>query len=149
MDGYLGLYIDEDDAAALGPGTTVHIASRPFVMRALRRVDRGYQVAFEGVDDREAAEAIRGLDVAVETRRALGADEFWPGDLVGLAVHSEDGGLVGRVVDVIFGSAQERLLVENIDGSRFEVPFVDDLVPVVDIESGRIEIVLIPGLIEP
>lgn len=149
MDGFLGLYIDEDDAAVLDPGTTVYIESRPYVLRAVRRVDRGYQVAFEGVDDREAAEAVRGFDVEVETRRVLGADEFWPGDLVGLAVDSEDGELIGQVVDVIFGSAQERLLVETIDGSRFEVPFVDDLVPVVDVESGRIEIVLIPGLIEP
>jgi ribosomal 30S subunit maturation factor RimM len=31
----------------------------------------------------------------------------------------------------------------------FEVPFVDPLVPTVDVEAGRIEIVSIPGLIEP
>ncbi len=149
MDGFLGLYVDEDDAAALGPGTTVYIESRAYVLRAVRRVDRGYQVALEGVDDREAAEAVRGLDVEVETRRTLGEDEFWPGDLVGLTVHDEDGEPIGRVVEVLFGSAQERLLVETMEGSRFEVPFVDDLVPIVDVEAGRIEIVPIPGLIEP
>jgi ribosomal 30S subunit maturation factor RimM len=31
---------------------------------------------------------------------------------------------------------------------RFEVPFVDALVPVVDLEEGRVEIVVIPGLID-
>jgi ribosomal 30S subunit maturation factor RimM len=33
-------------------------------------------------------------------------------------------------------------------GSRFEVPFVDDLVPVVDVDSGYVEIVDLPGLTE-
>ncbi len=149
MDGFVGLYIDEADAANLADGATVYIESRPYRLRAIRRVDRGYQVAFEGVDDRETAEEVRGLDVEVERRRVLAADEYWPGDLVGLAVHSEAGERIGQVVDVIFGSAQERLLVETIGGARFEVPFVDDLVPVVDIDAGRIDIVPIPGLIEP
>jgi ribosomal 30S subunit maturation factor RimM len=30
----------------------------------------------------------------------------------------------------------------------FEVPFVDALVPVVDLEKGRIEIVALPGLVD-
>jgi ribosomal 30S subunit maturation factor RimM len=30
----------------------------------------------------------------------------------------------------------------------FEVPFVDPLVPVVDLEKGRIEIIAIPGLVD-
>jgi 16S rRNA processing protein RimM len=106
-------------------------------------------VAFEDVDDRETAETLRGLDVEVETRRTLSDGEFWPGDLVGLTVHDGTGERIGEVVDVIFGAAQERLLVETVDGARFEVPFVDDLVPVVDVEARRIEIVPIPGLIEP
>jgi 16S rRNA processing protein RimM len=149
LDGFLGLYIDEDDVAGIGPGTTVYIESRPLVLRGIRRTDRGYQVAFVGVDSREQAEAIRGLDVEVESRRNLGPNEFWPGDLIGLAVHIDGGERVGQVVDVIFGSAQERLMVEATDGSRFEVPFVDDLVPVVDLERGRVEVVPLPGLIEP
>jgi 16S rRNA processing protein RimM len=53
------------------------------------------------------------------------------------------------VIDVVLGPGQDRLRVEQSDGVIFEIPFVDALVPVVDLESGRIEIDLIPGLIEP
>jgi ribosomal 30S subunit maturation factor RimM len=35
------------------------------------------------------------------------------------------------------------------EASRFEIPFVSDLVPVIDIDEGYIEIVDLPGLIEP
>ena len=131
------------------PGMTVFLDGRPQVVRAIRRVDRGFQVVFDGLESREAAEEFRGLEVAVPERRPLGDDEYWPADLIGLAVFDPDGRGVGVVVDVVLGPGQDRLRVEQSDGVIFEVPFVDALVPVVDLESGRIEIDLIPGLIEP
>jgi 16S rRNA processing protein RimM len=117
-------------------------------VRAIRRVDRGYQIAFEGVEDRGTAEGLRGLEVAVEARRDLQDGEYWPGDLVGLAVHDQGGSRLGTVIDVLFGAGQERLLVEMVGGATFEVPFVDDLVPTVDLGRRRIEVVAIPGLTE-
>ncbi len=148
LDGFVGLYIDEADASALAPGATVFVAGHPFTIRTLRRVDRGFQVAFEGIEDRAAAEGIRGRDVEVTSRRVLDAGEFWPDDLVGLTVVDDAGNIVGEVVEVVFGAAQERLVVERRDGGRYEVPFVDPLVPRVDLPEGIVEIVPIPGLIE-
>jgi ribosomal 30S subunit maturation factor RimM len=46
----------------------------------------------------------------------------------------------------VTGTAQDRLVVSR-DGSEFEVPFVVDLVPVVDLQAGYLEIVELPGLI--
>lgn len=136
--------MDEADIGHFEPGSTVHVDGRPFVIRAIRRADRGYQVAFEEVADRADAETIRNLDVFVERRRALGEREYWPDELVGLQVRP--GG--GEVVEVRFGSAQDRLVVERGD-IRFEVPFVDALVPVVDVSAGFVEIAEIAGLTEP
>ncbi len=130
------------------PGATVWIKDRPHRVRAVRRVDKGFQVAFEGIEDREAAEEIRGAEVMVEGRRALEEGEFWPEDLVGLEARSVDGDRLGVVVGVVAGLAQDRLVVDG-DGSTFEVPFVDDLVPVVDLEKRYVEIVPVPGLTEP
>lgn len=118
-------------------------------MRAVRRVDRGHQIAFEGIDDRETAEALRGLDVAVAERRQLGEGEYWPEDLIGLSVVERGGRVVGVVAEVVFGPGQDRLRIEQEGGPTFEVPFVDALVPRVDPGAGEIEIDPIPGLIEP
>ena len=49
----------------------------------------------------------------------------------------------------MIGPGQDRLLISTGEGASFEVPFVDELVPVVDIDARRIEINSIPGLIEP
>jgi len=117
-------------------------------VRAVRRVDKGFQVAFEGIEDREDAEMLRDAEVFVERRRILEKGEFWPEDLVGLEARTIDGDRLGVVVGVVAGLAQDRLVVDG-DGSTFEVPFVDDLVPVVDLEKRYLEIVPVPGLTEP
>ena len=118
------------------------------MVKALRRVDKGFQIAFEGTDTRDAAEEIRGAEVMVKGRRALEEGEFWPEDLVGLEARSTQGDRLGVVVGVVAGLAQDRLVVLG-EGSTFEVPFVNDLVPVVDLEKRYVEIVTLPGLIEP
>jgi 16S rRNA processing protein RimM len=148
LDGFLGLYIEEEDAAMIQPGTTLFVNDRPLVVRALRRVDRGFQVAFEGFEDRVSAEEIRGGNVLIEERRELGEGEYWPGDLIDLQVYDQEGSRLGKVIDVLFGPGQDRLLVETETGATFEVPFVGDLVPSVDIAAGRIDILSIPGLTE-
>src|SRR3970040_1482951 len=63
LDGFLGLYVDEEDAAAIAPGLTVCLDDDPYVVRAIRRADRGYQVAFEGIFDRYTAEDLRGANL--------------------------------------------------------------------------------------
>jgi 16S rRNA processing protein RimM len=122
----------------------VSVAGSPHTVRELRRGKKGPQVAFEDVFDRPGAEALRGHEVFVDERRSLEEGEFWPGDLVGLEVRP--GG--GAVVEVAHGAAQDRLVIER-DGTRFEVPFVSELMPVIDLDAGFVEIVEIEGLSSP
>ena len=142
LDGFLGLYVDEADLVHFEIGSKVELGDQPFVVSALRRADKGWQVAFEGVDDRSPAEAIRNRDVFVGAARELEEGEFWPEDLVGLEVRP----IGGVVVGVEHGPAQSRLVIEK-DEVTFEVPFVDELVPVVDVDAGFVEITMIEGLL--
>lgn len=115
------------------------------------RSQSGLLVRFAGVDDRTAAERLRGHTLWIEPsqRRALADDEFWPDELVGAEVVSTDGRRLGVVEAVIEGAAQDRLVVSGAKG-RFEVPFVSDLVVAVDVEEGVVTIDAIEGLvIEP
>jgi 16S rRNA processing protein RimM len=145
LDGFLGLYVEPEDLVYFELGNRVLIKDRPYTVRAVRRVDKGHhQVAFEEVLDRNTAEQIRNNDVLVEERRDLDEGEYWPDQLIGLEVRP--GG--GTVTAVIHGPAQVRISVER-DGLVFEVPFVEALVPVVDLAGGYLEIVEIDGLTEP
>lgn len=141
LQGFIGIYVDDADLVHFEPASQVTIAGVTYVVREIRRGAKGHEVAFEGVNDRNAAENLRGNDVSVAQRRELGPNEYWPEDLVGLAV--APGG--GEVVGVVSGQAQDRIVIER-HGRRFEVPFVDELVPVVDVEGGVVHIIEIEGL---
>jgi 16S rRNA processing protein RimM len=148
LDGYIGLYVDEDDLVHFQPGKTVFVEGRPYVVGAIRRADRGHHLKLDGVNARVAAEAIRGNDVMAVERRELGENEYWPEDLVGLDARDPDGKGLGKVSALVTGGAQDRLVIEG-EGTRFEVPFVTELVPDVDLAGGFVVVNPIEGLIEP
>lgn len=140
----MGLYVEAEDLVHFEPGSMVYIEDSPHTVRAVRGGKKGPQVAFETVTDRGGAEQLRGSNVYVAALRELGEGEFWPTDLIGLEVRP--GG--GRVIGVAHGAAQDRLVIERGDRT-FEVPFVDALVPVVDLDEGFVEVDEIEGLNSP
>lgn len=103
--------------------------------------------------DRTAAE--RFLDASISTTRAqlrnLDENEWWVDDLVGLPVYTTDGAEVGTISDIIRASG-ELLEITKKDAPDSEpvlVPFVEALVPLVDIVNRRVEVVALPGLLDP
>ncbi|MGF1616639.1 MAG: ribosome maturation factor RimM [Acidimicrobiia bacterium] len=148
LDGHIGLYVDEDDLVHFEPGKSIFVEDRQFEVASIRRADRGHHLKLVGINTRVAAEAIRGNNVIATERRELGAEEYWPDELIGLEVRDDAGNRVGDVADLVTGGAQDRLVVDAA-GGRFEVPFVAALVQQVDVAGGFVVIAPIEGLIEP
>lgn len=143
LKGFVGLYVEPGNLVYFEPGAEVRVGEAAQVVRALRRGRQGHEVQFEAVSDRTAADEIRGCDIFAAERRQLASHEFWPDQLIGLEVRPNG----GRVTEVIHGAAQDRLAIERC-GQRGEVPFVDELVPVVDVDGGFLLIVEIEGLFD-
>ncbi len=141
-----------DDPHRFGPGDdfVTDPDGRTLEIERAQPMKGGHLVSFVGVESRDEAESLRGqrLTIALESRRALDAGEFWREDLIGLDVRDQAGVSLGRVVEVVLGDAQDRLTVETPQGRRADVPFVDALVPVVDAENGFVVVVEIPGLFD-
>jgi 16S rRNA processing protein RimM len=109
-------------------------------------------VRFKGVDDRTAAETLRGTLLVVEVdeaERPDDPDEFYDHQLVGLAVVSTAGDAVGEVVDVLHLPAQDVLAIKRADGAEVLVPFVKELVPVIDLDARTVTVEPRPGLLDP
>ena len=105
-------------------------------------------VKFAGISDRVSAQKLRGLEVFIEEhqRRTLDSQEFWPDQLEGLEARTPSGEVVGRVTEVEYAAVQHRLVIETESGLR-QVPFVDELVPSVNVEEGYLILADIPGLL--
>jgi len=107
-------------------------------------------VTFDGVVDRTAAEALRGLLLTVDsaTSPPTEPDEFWDHDLAGLDVVSVDGTVLGVVDDVAHPPGVPLLVVRRPDGTEAFVPFVHDIVPTVDLAARRVVVDPPEGLFE-
>lgn len=107
-----------------------------------------YVLQLAGITDRTQAEALHGckLLVPASERPALEAGEFHVADLIGLTVFDQaTQALVGIVTNVL--PAGQDLLEVTREQGKVLIPFVEPIVPIVDLEQGRIEITPPPGLI--
>jgi 16S rRNA processing protein RimM len=132
--------------AAYGP-LTGSPGGRIFRIRSLRSVKDGAVVRLDGVEDRDAAEALKGTQLCV-TREALGEpdedDSYYHVDLIGLRAEDESGAVLGTVKAVHdFGAGDMLDIRLDETGKSVLVPFRRETAPVVDIKGGRIVVVLL------
>jgi 16S rRNA processing protein RimM len=107
-------------------------------------------VEFDGIEDRNAAEALRGtqlLTLATERPALEDPDDFYDTDLIGLRALTVAGAPLGDVVDVLHAPGGDLLAVR--DGEReLLIPFVRQIVPVVDIAAGTVSVDPPDGLLD-
>jgi 16S rRNA processing protein RimM len=125
----------------LAPGVRVHVAgTEAEVVRRAGTDDRPI-LRLSGVDDRAAAERLRGeeLLVARSAAPALAEGEWWAEDLEGCLV-TDGPAEVGRVRRMVALPSCEALEVERVGGGDLLVPLVRDAVRAVDAERRRIDV---------
>lgn len=107
-----------------------------------------------GVDDRSAADALRGVLFVIDSAELEPSDdpdEFYDHELEGLSVRLADGTVVGTVIEVLHSGAGELLSVRRVnetDGELF-IPFVAAMVTSVSVADGTVIIDPPEGLLDP
>lgn len=143
MRGHVKVIVRTDDPALRFQAGVVLDTDRKelprLTVRQVRHAGGSWQLAFDEVPDRTAAEALRGTLLSIETTHWEDEDNAWyDSDLVGLAVHHVNGTYLGQVHDIEHGPAQDLLVVRTADGSDVRVPFVSQLVPEVTATGIRV-----------
>lgn len=137
------------DVAAYGPLTASD--GRTFKMSVVNVLADVVIAKVEGVDDRMAAEALKGLELFVD-RAVLPeteGDTYYHADLIGLAVETTTGERVGKVSAFYnFGGGDVmEVTAEGRTDTGF-VPFTADVIAAVDVAGGKVLIVPTPGLFD-
>ncbi len=109
------------------------------------------RLRFEGIADRDAAEALKGMRVLGEASALpkLPEGEFYWHELVGCRVESEAGTVAGVVQEIWETGAHDVLVVVDELGVRRLVPTAAALVRSIDPVARRIVVVDLPGLLDP
>ena len=123
--------------AAYGP-LSDEAGKKNYRVEALSAARGAVLARIEGVADRTAAEALRGVRLYVERKRLpeAGEREWYEADLIGLSAVGRDGKDWGKVVafhDFGAGSVME------VSGGAM-LPFTDEAVPEIDVEGGKVVI---------
>jgi 16S rRNA processing protein RimM len=118
--------------------------SRAFAFERMRALkDDMLVVKVKGVDTREAAAALTGVEIYARREQLPppAADEFYYDDLVGLEAVTRAGEPLGRVASLMNYGAGDILEIAPEDGREaFLLPFTRAVAPTIDFEAGRIVI---------
>jgi 16S rRNA processing protein RimM len=107
-------------------------------------------LGLEGIDSREAAEAVRNTELLVEVADLPELDDpdsYYDHQLVGLGARLPDGTVLGEVTAVRH-EAQDLLVVRRDGGGDALIPFVSAIVPTVDLDGGFVVVDPPEGLLE-
>jgi 16S rRNA processing protein RimM len=177
LKGEVNVRITTDEPGRrFSPGASLFTrdGSGEYTVEGARTFKDRWIVHFDGIDSRDAAEALNGIELYAEAddpEEMAQEDAWYPKDLIGLEARLADdnalglpgGKVLGKIVDVIDGPAQSLLklrlasgLASNADATDEDapttalVPFVDPIVPDIDLDGRTLAIDppggLIPGL---
>ncbi len=113
---------------------------RRFDVQSVKPAKNGAALKLDGVADRDAAEALKGLELYVE-REALpqpGDGEFYHADLIGLAAELPDGKPLGSIKALQDFGAGDVIEIERDGEMPVLLPFTSEAVPEIDLENGRL-----------
>jgi 16S rRNA processing protein RimM len=137
VKGEVRLKLFGDSVESLARHKALYVGGAERRLLAVRDGGKTPVARFEGVDDRSAAEALRGSLVEVERSELppLEDGEYYHADLIGLPAVDHAGSDVGKVVAVENYGAGDLLEIENGSGKRLLIPF---RAGIADLEDGRI-----------
>ena len=134
---------EPEGVAAYGP-VADETGGREFRLTVEGRA-RGMAVArIAGIEDRGAAEALRGTRLYVARDRLPepeDGEEFYHADLLGMAAEGPDGAMLGTVRAVIPAGEADVLEIAARGAPPLLVPFTREAVPVVDLRRRRLSVV--------
>jgi len=139
LRGEVTVVLITDRAERTEPGAVLYAGERRLVVEAARTHANRMVVRFAGVEDRDAAEALRGRVLSADP--LVGHDDvLWVHEVVGAEVHDVKGTRLGIVTAVDANPAHDLLVLD--DGALVPVVFVVEHAPgrvVVDTPAGLLE----------
>jgi len=127
--------------ARFAPGSQLMVGDQALVIETARAAGSGWVVHFAGVDDRNAAEALRQQKVRAVALEDAPEGELFVHDLIGSEVRDRAGARIGTIDAVQANPAHELLVLDS--GALVPVVFVVDQEPgivVVDLPDGLLDL---------
>lgn len=146
--GEVRVYPYTDEATRFSQISSVLIGTQSYDLLTARYQKNMVILKFVGVEDRNAAENLRGKELLMPAADMweIPEDTFFIRDLIGMTVRTREGAVVGELVNVIQHSHQDLYEIADAEGRSFLLPAVSEFVLDVDLSTRTITIRLIEGM---
>ncbi len=106
-------------------------------------------IKFENIETPEQAELLRNAFLEIDRENAIPLEEgtYYIADLIGMEVYSDDGNKLGIVEDIYNTGANDIYVVKNDLGKQILLPGIKEVIKEVNLDTEKITVHLIPGLI--
>jgi 16S rRNA processing protein RimM len=124
---------------------------RTFTIGSVRPHGQRLLVKFVEVEDRTAAEGMRGISLAIPESwlPELPEGQYWPHQLEGCQVITDSGRQLGRISQVVPNPANDLWVTVDEEGIETLVPALRSVILDVDVDGGRVVVRDVPGLTAP
>jgi 16S rRNA processing protein RimM len=148
--GELKIRVATDFPDRFSPGREVYLDGRALEIESSRPHKQDVVLKLSGIDTRTDAENLRGgtLTVPRSELRSLPEGEYYAFQLVGIEVVTTAGAGVGRIIDIMMTAGNDVYVVQGERGEIL-IPAIEDVVKSIDLETGRMVIEAIDGLLPP
>lgn len=121
---------------------------RPYAVEGIRFHKRAALIKLATCEDRNTADGLRGQLVQIPLEQAVPLEEgeYYQFEVIGVEVVTEQGEVLGRVAEVLSTGANDVFVVHGPRGEVL-IPATDDAIRQLDLETRRMMVVLLPGLL--
>jgi len=140
LNGEMSIELLTDHPELLKQGFPVFIGKgyERHIISSFRMADKLGLIRLEGFNDPESLRAFNNAYLYFETKDmpALGDEEFYHHELIGLEVKNENGTILGTLTEIIVTGANDVYVITPDNGSKdLLIPAIKSVIKKIDLES--------------
>ncbi|MGX7106912.1 ribosome maturation factor RimM [Hutsoniella sourekii] len=117
------------------------------------RANKGhYIISFQEIDNINQVESYKGgyLTIDSDQQEELAEGDYYYHQIIGLKVYTDEEELLGTIKDILELGSNDVWVVKSHKPGRKDIllPFIDDVIKEVDLETGKVQVELMEGLID-
>lgn len=129
-------------------GNKIYVNNKEMQIEKSRLQKNILILKLKGVDNMTDAEDLRDSIITVErNKKELPSGTYYIADLIGLDVYTDEGNLLGKIIDIYNTGANDIYTVKTLEGKEVLLPAIKDVVKQVDLQNEKIIVHILKGLI--
>jgi 16S rRNA processing protein RimM len=148
LKGELYVLVFSKDASWAGELEECQVGETSFKVQRLKPYKDGLLIKLTGVEDRTAAEKLKGQSFSIPTDllESEEGETIYLSEILNFIIVDTSGEELGKITGFSTNIAQDLLVVEKKAGGMAEIPFVEDFIVDIDFDNGKIEMDLPEGI---